>query len=130
MLGIKSTLFKKKKKIVLSCTGSSLLYLGGSAGKESACNGGDPGSIPGSGTSPGEGRGYPVQCCWASLVAQMVKNLPAIWETWVPCLDQVGPLEEGMETHSSVLSWRIAMDRGAWQAIVHGVTKSQRRLSD
>ena len=72
----------------------------------------------------------PTSFIWASLVAQMVKNLPAIWETWVPCLDQAGPLEEGMETHSSVLSWRIAMDRGAWQAIVHGVTKSQRRLSD
>ena len=49
-----------------------------SVGKESACNAGDPGSIPGSGRSPGEGIGYPLQYSWASLVAQTVKNLPAI----------------------------------------------------
>ena len=49
----------------------------------SACNAGDPGSIPGSRRSPGEGIGYPLQYCWASLVAQMGKNLPAMWETWV-----------------------------------------------
>ena len=51
----------------------------GSAGKESACNAGDPGSIPGLGRSTGEGIGYPLQCSWASLVAQLVKNLPAVW---------------------------------------------------
>ena len=54
-----------------------------SVGKESACNAGEPGSIPGSGRSPGEGKGYPLQYSWASLVAQMIKNLPAMWETWV-----------------------------------------------
>ena len=54
-----------------------------SAGKESARNAGDPGSIPGSGRSPGEGTGYPLQSSWASLVAQLVKNLPAMQETWV-----------------------------------------------
>ena len=54
-----------------------------SVGKESACNAGDPGSIPGSGRSAGEGKGYPLQYSWASPVAQMVKNLPAMWETWV-----------------------------------------------
>ena len=54
-----------------------------SVGKESACNAGDPGLIPGLGRSTGEGIGYPLQCSWASLVAQLVKNLPAIWETWV-----------------------------------------------
>ena len=54
-----------------------------SGGKESACNTGDPGSIPGSGRSPGEGIGYPLQYCWASLVAQLVENLPTMWETWV-----------------------------------------------
>ena len=54
-----------------------------SVGKESACNAGDPGSIPGSGRSPGEGRGYPLQYSWASLVTQLVKNPPAMWETWV-----------------------------------------------
>ena len=56
---------------------------GGSTGKESACNAGDPGSIPGLGRSPGEGIGYPLQYSWASLVAQLVKNLPAMPETWV-----------------------------------------------
>ena len=54
-----------------------------SAGKESTCNAGDPGSIPGLGRSAGEGIGYPLQYFWASLVAQLVKNLPAKWETWV-----------------------------------------------
>ena len=52
-----------------------------SVGKESACNAGDPGSIPGLGRSPGEGIGYPLQCSWASLMAQLVKNLPSMWET-------------------------------------------------
>ena len=45
--------------------------------------------------------------CRASLVAQMVKNLPAVWEMWVPSLGQEDPLEEGMETHSSIFAWRI-----------------------
>ena len=54
-----------------------------SVGKESTCNAGDPGSIPGSGRSAGEGIGYPLQYCWASLVAQPVKNLPAMQENWV-----------------------------------------------
>ena len=54
-----------------------------SVGKESSCNAGDPGSIPGSGRSPGEGIGYPFQYSWASLVAQLVKNLPTMRETWV-----------------------------------------------
>ena len=60
----------------------------------------------------------------ASLVAQMAKNLPAMRETWVQSLGQEDPLEEGMATHSSVLAWKIPMDRGAWRATVHGVTKS------
>ena len=55
----------------------------GSAGKESACSAGDPGSIPGSGKSTGEGIGYPLQYSWTSLVAQLVKNPPAMWEAWV-----------------------------------------------
>ena len=66
-----------------------------SAGKESACNAADPGSIPGSGSSPGEGIDYPFQYSWASLVAQMVKNLPATRETWVRSLGQEDPLEKG-----------------------------------
>ena len=56
---------------------------GGSTGKESTCSAGDPGSIPGSGRSAGEGIGYPLQYSWAPLVAQMVKNLPAMQETWI-----------------------------------------------
>ena len=58
-------------------------FPGSSAGKELICNAGDPGSIPGSGSSPGEGIGYPLQYSWASLVAQMAKNTPAVQETWV-----------------------------------------------
>ena len=64
------------------------------------------------------------------LVAQMVKNLPAMWETWVQFLVWEDALEEGMATHSSILAWRIPMDRGAWHATVYGVTKGQTRLSD
>ena len=82
-------------------------FLGNSAGKESTCNAGDPGLIPGSGSSPGEGIGYPLQYSWASLAALMVKNLPAMRETWVRPLGQEDPLEEGMATQSSVLAWRI-----------------------
>ena len=58
-------------------------FPGSSVGKESCCDAGDPGSIPGSGRSPGEGIGYPPHHSWASLVAQLVKNLPAMQETWV-----------------------------------------------
>ena len=58
-------------------------FPGGSVGKESACNVGDLGSIPGLGRSPGEGIGYPLLYFWASLVAQLIKNLPAMQETWV-----------------------------------------------
>ena len=66
----------------------------------------------------------------ASLVAQMVKDLPEIWETRVQSLCWEDPLEEGMATHSSILTWRICIDREAWRVTVHGVTKSQTRLSD
>ena len=76
----------------------------GSAGRESACNEGDLGSIPGSGRSPGEGIGCPLQYCWASLVAQLVKNLPAMQETWVQSLGQEEPLEKEKSTYSSVLA--------------------------
>ena len=81
-------------------------------------------SIPGSGRSPGEVIGYPLQYSWASLVAQAVKNLLAMQETWVQSLDQEVPLKEGIATHSSILAWRIPMDRGAWRATVHGIAKS------
>ena len=63
--------------------------------------------IPGSGRSSGEGIGYPLQYSWDSLVAQLVKNLPAMRETWVRALGWEDPLEKGMATHSSILAWRI-----------------------
>ena len=81
--------------------------------------------IPGWGRSHGEGIGYPLQYSWASLVTQMVKNSSVMWETWVRSLGWEDPLEEGMATQSSILAWRIPMDRGAWWAAVHGVPKSQ-----
>ena len=77
-----------------------------SVGKESACNAGDPASIPGSGRSAGEGIGYPLQCTWASLVAQLVKNPPAMWKTWVQSLGWEDRLEKGKATHSSIPAWR------------------------
>ena len=64
------------------------------------------------------------------LVAQMVKNTPAMWETWVRSLGWEDPLEEGMATHSSILAWRMPMDRGTWRATVHGVAESWTRLSN
>ena len=73
---------------------------------------------------PLEEIGYKLQYSWASLVAQMVKNLPAIQETQVQSLCWEDPLEEDMATHSSILAWRIPMDRGAWRATVRGITKS------
>ena len=75
-----------------------------SVGKESACHAGDPGSIPGSGRSPGGGIGYPLQYSWASLVAQLVKNLLARQKTWVQSLGWEDPLEKGKATHSSILA--------------------------
>ena len=80
---------------------------GSSVGKESTCNAGDPGSIPVSGISAGEGIGYPLQYSWASFVAQLVKNLPAMRETWVGSLGWEDPLEKGKPTHSSILAWRM-----------------------
>ena len=66
---------------------------------------------------------------WASLVVQSVENPPAMQEIWVWSLGWEDALEEGMETHSSILTWRIPVDRGAWRAAVFGVTKSQIWLS-
>ena len=78
-----------------------------SFGKESAYNAGDSGSIARSGRSAGEGISYPLQYSWASLVAQLVKNPPAMWKTWVPSLGWEDPLEKGKTTHSSILAWKI-----------------------
>ena len=66
------------------------------------------------GRPPAEGIGYQHQYSWASLVAQMLKNPPAVWEIWVGSLGREDPLEEGMETHSSILAWRIPTDREGW----------------
>ena len=64
------------------------------------------------------------------MVLQTVKNLPAMLETQVRALDWEDPLQEGMATHSSFLAWRIPMDRGAWQATVHGLAKNQTQLNN
>ena len=66
----------------------------------------------------------------ASLLAQLIKNLPAMWETWIRFLDWEDLLEEGMQTHTGILAWRFPMDRGAWWAAVHWVANSQTGLSD
>ena len=94
----------------------------GSEVKESTCNAGDVGSISGLRRSPGEGNGNPLQYSWASLVAKLVKNPPAMQEMWVQSLGWEDPLEKGKATHSSILPWRIP-----W---THRVTKSQTRLSN
>ena len=86
-------------------------FLGSSAGKESACNAGGPGSIPGTGRSPGEGIGYPLQYSWASLVGQLVKNPSAMQETWVRSLGWKDPLA----THSSILAWRLGRN---WELVM------------
>ena len=82
-------------------------FPGNSSGEKSACNAEDPGSIPGSGRSAREGIGYPLQYTRASLVAQLVKNPPAMRETWDQSLGWEDPLEKGRATHSSILAWRI-----------------------
>ena len=92
----------------------SKLVFGGfpdsSVGKQSACNAADPSSIPGSGIEEpfsGEGNSYPFQYSGASLEAQLVKNLPAMQETWLGSLSWEDLLEKGKATHSSILAWRI-----------------------
>ena len=104
-------------------------FPGSSAGKESACNVRDPGWTRGLGRSPGEGIGYPLQYSWASLVAQMVKNPPAMQETgFNPASGR--SLEGGNGNPLQYSGLGNPMDREVWRATVHGVTKSQRRLSD
>ena len=82
-------------------------FLDSSVGNESACSAGNLGSIPVLGISAGEGIGYPLQYSWVSLVAQLVKNPPAMWETWIRSLGWEDPLEKGKATHLSILAWRI-----------------------
>ena len=107
---------------------ASLGFPDSSVGKESACNAGDPSSIPGSGISPGEGIGYPLQYFGASLVAQMVKNLPAMQETWVRSLAWEDPLEEAWKP--TPVFWP-GESQGQRSLACHsrGVTKSWTRLS-
>ena len=88
-----------------------------SVGKESACNSGDPGSIPGLGRSPGERKGYLLQDSWASLVAWLVKNPPAMQETQIESLGWEDPLEKGMATLSSILDKEFHGQRSlAWNS--------------
>ena len=96
-----------------------------SVGQESTCNAGDPSLIPRSGRSSGKGIGYPLQYSWASLVAQLVENLPAMWETWVRPLGWEDPLEKRKATCSGILAWRIL-----WAIQSMGVTKRWTQLSD
>ena len=84
-----------------------MVFPGNSTGRESAHDIGDSGSTPGSGRSPGERIGYPLQYSRASLVAQLVKNMPAMRETWVQSLGWEDPPEKGKATHSSILAWKI-----------------------
>ena len=104
----------------ITCLKSHKGFPGSSALKESTYNAGDPGLILRSGRPPGEGIGYLLQYSWAFLGVQMVKNMPATWETWIQSLGWEDPLEEVMATHSSILAWRIPTDRGAWWATVQG----------
>ena len=90
-----------------------------SVDKECACNAGDSGLIPGSGRSAGEGIGYPLQYSWASLVAQLIKNLPAMWKIWVQSLGWEDPLEKGMSYPHQYYGLQNSMD-----CIVHEVRKS------
>ena len=95
-----------------------------SADKESTCNAGDPGLIPGLGSSPGEGIRYPFQQSWASLVVQMVKNPPVMRETWVQSLGWEDPLEEGM--HGNPLQCSCPENRHGQRSLagaVHRVTR-------
>ena len=82
-------------------------FLDSSVGKQSACNAGDSGLIPGLGRFAGEGIGYPLQYFWAFLVAQLVKNPPAMQETWVQSMGWEDPLEKGKAALSSTVAWRI-----------------------
>ena len=96
-----------------------------SVGKESVCNAGDPSSIPGSGRSAGKGIGYPLQYSWASLVAQLVKNPPTMWETWVRSLSWEDSPGEGKGYTLQYSDLENSTDY-----IVQGVPKSRTQLSN
>ena len=86
---------------------SFVSFHGSSVVKESACNAGNPGSIPGLGRFPGEGIGYSLQYSWAFLVTQLVKNLPDMWDTWVQSLGWEDPMGKGMATHPRRIPWTV-----------------------
>ena len=111
------------KRLSSSSSSSIQCFPGSSAGKESTCNAGDPSSIPGSGRSPGEGIGSPLQYSWASLVAWTVKHPTAMQETWVRSLSWEDPMEEGMATPLQYSCLENPMHRGTWRATVHGVAE-------
>ena len=104
-------------------------FPGSSAGKESTCNAGDPRFNSWVRKIPLRRDRLPTLVFLGFPVAQIVKNWSAVWETRVPLLGWEDPLEEGMANCSSIVAWRIPMDRGAWRAIVHGVAKSWTPLS-
>ena len=98
-------------------------FLGSSAGKESTCNAGDLGSIPWSGSSPGEGIVYPLQYYWTSLVAQTIKNPPAVQEAWVPSLGWEDPWRGAWQPTPVFLLGKSPRTKGPG-GLVHGVAKS------
>ena len=120
--------------------GVSVGFPHSSTGKESACNAGDSGSIPGSGRSPVQGIGYPLQYSWASPVAQLVKNPPAVWEIWVRSLIPGLGSSPGSSPGSIPGLGRSAGEGKGYSLqysglensmdTVHGVAKSRTRLSD
>ena len=110
-------------KITLEIPSLNQGFPDSSVGKESVYSAGIPGLIPGLGRSTGGGIGYPLQYSWISLVAQLVKNLHAMWVSWVRSLGWEDPLEKGKATHSNKLACRIPY-------IVHGVRKSWTQQSD
>ena len=101
-------------KSTLMLANKDLGFPGSSAGKESACNAGDPGSISELGRSPGEGVGYPLQYSWASLVTQLVKNPPTMWETGVRSLGWEDPLDKGKATQLQFSGLENSMDYSPW----------------
>ena len=103
----KPSLVKLKSFIV-----SILGFPDGSDSKESTCNAEDSSLIPGTGRSLGEGIGYSLPFSWASLVAQIIKEPPAMRETWIPSLGWEDSLEEGMATLFCILAWKIPWTEG------------------
>ena len=114
------------KRLLGDCMG----FPGSAAGKESACNAGDPGSISGSGRSPAEGIGYPTPVFLGfpggSDGKEFTCNVGDLGS--VPGLGRSPGGGHG--NHSSILAWRISVDKGTWRATVHGVAKNQTQLRD